>query len=136
MIRQNRTGYREGKVENIDIFVDRVEKKLHNLAPHDAFLSDLRSDLTDFVSDDPDCTIDDMIEQFGRPEDIARDYLDSTGCNAPREIARKNKRRNIAIIALVAVLIAFGVYHYIDSQPREAMTVDVEVIHEDPSEGR
>ena len=69
------------------------------------FLLDVKKQLVEFSILHPDCTYDDVIEFFGRPEDILVDYISSLGCtNLYQKIRKRNTIRLIITIAVLAVL--------------------------------
>ena len=80
-----------------DVFEEQVKRELRNLVPAGDFLKELRSSLEEFRRDHPDCTLEDIIEQFGKPEDVAREY---------------KRLRNIIIVLLAVAVVAVGIYLY------------------------
>lgn len=95
-----------------DVFEEQVKRELRNLVPAGDFLKELRSSLEEFRRDHPDCTLEDIIEQFGKPEDVAREYIESTGANEPEKIAGQKRLRNIIIALLAVAVVAVGIYLY------------------------
>lgn len=77
----------------IDIYIGKVKKEIYKLSPADDFLNELKSNLIEYSEDNPNCTMDDLIEQFGMPEDIAKEFLDNTVTYTPKIIAKKKKKK-------------------------------------------
>lgn len=72
------------------------------------FLRDFRSSVEEYWEEHPECSAEDLIEQFGSPEDVAYEYVSSVDAE---EICRrisisKFVRRAVGIIAAVAVVAA------------------------------
>ena len=59
----------------IEGYLDMVRKKIHKAGNADRFRDFLREDLQDFCDNNPGCTEEDLIKEFGKPEDVARSYI-------------------------------------------------------------
>lgn len=116
----------------IDIYMNEVKKELYKLAPADDFLNELKNNLLDFSEDNPNCSMDDLIEQFGKPEDLAREFLDSTLVCSPKMIAKKSKKKKIIIILLCIALIFAAIYCIRLSMQTQSKATDVITIYEEP----
>lgn len=57
------------------------------------------------VIDHPDCTVEELINQFGSPEDIAKEFLDETSeILEPKDVFKTNKKLKTSIVALTLFL--------------------------------
>ena len=102
-------------------------------------LKGLYKDLTDVVYDidycdeHPGCTTEDLEEEFGTPEEIANEFLESKNVSNSGRIKKlRNSRRLIAIIAVVLVVVLIAViafYRDVLSQSTQAKATDVIVIY-------
>ncbi len=115
----------------IDIYIDKVKKELYKLAPADAFLKELEDNLIDYSRDNPDCSMDDLIEQFGRPEELAKEFLENTVDYSPKIIARKNKKKKVIISLLCIALVAVVAYCVIISMQTQSKGSDVIIIYDE-----
>ena len=115
----------------IEEYLNEVKENIYRLEKTDRFIDEIRSSLTDYVENNPDCDFEDLVNQFGTPEDVAREYLDSYAYSSPKEISKKNRRRRILIIILI-VLLAALVAHCIDiSKQTQGKATDVVTIYEE-----
>lgn len=115
----------------IDIYIDKVKKELYKLAPADAFLKELEDNLIDYSRDNPNCSMDDLIEQFGRPEELAKEFLENTVDYSPKIIARKNKKKKVIIALLCIALVAVVAYCVIISMQTQSKGSDVVIIYDE-----
>lgn len=115
----------------IDIYMNEVKKELYKLTPAEDFLNELRNNLLDFSEDNPNCSLDDLIEQFGKPEEIAKEFLDNTSTYTPKAIAKRNKRKKIIISLLCILLIIAVVYCIRLSMQTQSKATDVITIYEE-----
>lgn len=115
----------------IDLYIHQVKKELYRLAPADAFLVALRESLHDYADHNPNCTLEDLIHQFGSPQETAREFLDSMEDIPPKAKARK-KRFRWVITAVLAVLLVAAIAHCIDlSRQEQSMATDIIETYED-----
>lgn len=120
----------ELKNQNIERYLDRIQDELCKLVPTDDFISSLRSQLYDYLEYNPNCTLEDLENEFGAPSDIARDYLQDNDALSPHNVVRAKKRRNIIIaILLVAIIICGGILIDILSH-EQTMATDVVYIED------
>lgn len=98
------------KTELIKKYIDQVRHNIYNLYPADDFLSALQDDLEDYTTQFPECDFDDIIEQFGNPEMVARDFLNNADTDSPKAKARKKKLTRILFIVIIIVVICLIVY--------------------------
>lgn len=115
----------------IDIYMNEVKRELYKLAPADDFLNELKNNLLDFSEDNPNCSMDDLIEQFGKPEDLARDFLDNAFDCSPKSIAKKNKKKKMVIILLCIALIIAAIYCIRLSMQTQSKATDVITIYKE-----
>lgn len=112
--------------------MNKVKKEIYNLSPADEFLAELKNNLMEYSEDHPNYTMDELIEQFGTPEDIAKEFLDNTLAYAPKTIAKKGKRKKIIIALLSAALIIAAIYCIGLSMQTQSKATDVITIYEEP----
>lgn len=89
-----------------DKYLNNVQKALHHLIPDEPYLSDLRANLEEYVNQFPDCTYEDLVSQFGSPENVAQDFIDTV---KPDSITHrvKQKKRNLLLFIILAGIIIF-----------------------------
>ena len=75
------------------------------------FIRQLKSDVKDYVQNNPDATKEDLIRDFGSPEEIAAGFFDRDDYSA---MLKKAKKRAtfwmVSCIVLAVVLIVFATY--------------------------
>lgn len=109
----------------INEYIDNVNHEIYNLFPAKDFLAALRTDVENFVSEFPQCTYSDIVEQFGSPEFVARDFIESSDSHTPKEKAAKKKRLQILLVVLIIAALACIVYSILLSSQRQVMYDDV-----------
>ena len=114
----------------IEEYLNEVKENIYRLEKTDRFIDEIRSSLTDYVENNPDCDFEDLVNQFGSPEDVAREYLDSYAYSSPKEISKKNRRRRILIIILAVLLAALIAYCIDISMHTQGKATDVVTIYE------
>lgn len=75
--------------------------------------------------------MDDIIEQFGSPEDVAKEILDSSPDFVPVKLASRNRRKWIIIAVLCIVLIIAAIYTAVISMQTQSKATDVITVYED-----
>lgn len=117
----------------IEVYINDVKKELYNLVPADDFLSELKNNLLDFIKDNPDSSMDDLVEQFGKPEELAKEFLDNTSVCSPKAIAEKNSKKRVLIIILGILLAGVIAYSIMLSMQTQSKATDVMIIYEKQS---
>lgn len=115
----------------IEEYLNEVKENIYKLDKADGFMNEIRSSLTDYVENNPDCDFEDLVNQFGNPEDVAREFLDSYDYSSPKEVSKKNRRRRLLIIILIALLAALIAYCIDISMHTQGKATDVITIYEE-----
>ena len=89
----------------IDKYLNNVQKALHHLIPDEPYLSDLRTNLEEYVQQFPGCTYEDLVSQFGSPENVAQDFIDTVKPNSISHRVKLRKRNILIFITLTSVII-------------------------------
>ncbi len=89
----------------IEGYLDMVRKKIHNAGDTDRFIDFLREDLEEYCDSNPGCTEEDLIREFGSPEEVARNYINDTVKIDPKKVSQTRIRRIILIAILSVILI-------------------------------
>lgn len=113
---------------SIEKYLEEVKKAIHHLVPCDDFINSLREELLDNLEANPDCTVEQLIEEFGKPETIAKDFLENHKELQPHKISKSKKTRNIIIVTLIIALAAVSWYLWDIHQQTQAMATDVIII--------
>ena len=91
--------------EVVDNYIKMIKKEISSIYSADEFLSSMREYLDDYCDEHPGCTTEDLEEEFGTPEEIANEFLESKNVSNSGRIKKlRNSRRLIAIIAVVLVV--------------------------------
>lgn len=107
-----------------------VKEQICNLTSMDDFIQSLYNDLFEYVENNPECTLEEIIDTFGNPEDIAREFLLEAEDFKPNRIAKVKKRRGIIIAGLIILLVLGGIYIIKIHGHTQADATDVIVIYE------
>ena len=88
-----------------DRYIEAVSKGLTSPRKFtNSYIAHLRADVTDFVSDDPALTYDDIIAEFGDPE-IAASGIEDMIPKGPASVKAKNRSRVYYIIMIVMAIL-------------------------------
>lgn len=117
------------KTELIKEYIEQVRHNIYNLYPADDFLSALRSDLEEYITQFPECNFDDLIEQFGTPEMVARDFLSNADTDSPKTKARKKKFTRILFIVIIIAVICLAIYCCLIASQQQVMFDDITTIN-------
>ena len=119
--------------EVVDNYIKMIKKEISSIYSADEFLSSMREYLDDYCDEHPGCTTEDLEVEFGTPEEIANEFLESKNVSNSGRIKKlRNSRRLIAIIAVVLVVVLIAViafYRDVLSQSTQAKATDVIVIY-------
>ena len=75
------------------------------------FLKEFKTSLIEFTLVHPQCTYDTLIEEFGTPQDILHEYLDTHDANKlTHAIKKPNYKKLVLLIILAGVLICCTAY--------------------------
>ena len=98
-----------GKNTIIEGYLDMVRKKIHKAEGTDRFIDFLREDIEEFCDSNPNCTEEDLIKEFGSPEEVARSYINDTIKIEPKALADSKKKKRALIIILAVILLIAAV---------------------------
>jgi len=118
----------EKKVES---FIKEVDEHLLCQEPiKQKFLSDLKNDITEFVENNDVNDISSVYNQFGKPDEIARGFLDSVD---PKSIKKATKWKKVLIIGVIVALMSLVIYmviSFIDGHSRSTGYYGETTVHE------
>lgn len=120
--------------EKIEQYIRQVLAEIHNLSSSDAFIEALRQQLYDYAEEYPDFSLEELENNFGTPEDVANDFLESVQKVTPVHAAKNKKKYKIIIIVMAALILSGALYLYDLSQQTQTMATDVITIYESPEE--
>lgn len=98
-----------GKNTIIEGYLDMVRKKIRKTEGTDRFIDFLREDIEEFCDSNPNCTEEDLIKEFGSPEEVARSYINDTVKIEPKALADSKKKKRALIIILAVILLIAAV---------------------------
>lgn len=113
-------------------------KQVKNLLPifskqEKRFLKDLENDISEYFNVHPNSTVEDIANEFGTPNDIVHDYIESIDLDyiIKRISTRKIVRRTLICIVLLAFIVSsafigsiYSAYlHSLDSVITQEVTV-------------
>ena len=124
----NRTKSTDNKSVNVYLKAVRTFMK-PIVSANKKFLCDLEQDIRDYEHSNPECTLQDLIDNFGEPELIAKQQIELMSEEDFLRISKKRKRYFVAVIILCIVCIALIGYvrHVlVDMQGTGELTLEVE----------
>lgn len=91
----------------IEKYIEAVRSNIYNLVESEKFIESLRQSIYDYASQMDHLELQDLIDEFGTPEEVAEEYLSNDPGVSPSEVVRSNRKRNIIIgvVAASAILI-------------------------------
>ncbi len=116
--------------EVIELYLQEIRNAIHNIVPCETFIEGLRQELQDALKSSGDCTLEELISQFGNPETLAKEFWKKQKSFSQKKIAKSKKKRNIIIVALVVLLIASLGYLYVIHNQNQTKATDVIIIEE------
>lgn len=116
--------------EIIERYLQDIRKEIHNIVPCEAFIEGLRQELQEALSTSENCTLEELISQFGDPGTVAQEFLEDAEELQPKKIAKSKKKRNIIIAVLIVALVASLGYLYVIHSHTQAKATDVIIIEE------
>ena len=117
--------------EIIEQYLLDIRKAIHNIVPCETFLEGLRQELQEALNTSENCTLEELVSQFGNPESVAQEFLEDAEELQPKKIAKSKRKRNIIIGALIVILVASLGYLYIIHSHDQAKAVQtIETIEE------
>ena len=60
--------------EVIELYLQEIRNAIHNIVPCETFIEGLRQELQDALKSSGDCTLEELISQFGNPETLAKEF--------------------------------------------------------------
>lgn len=116
--------------EVVERYLLLVRKEIRNLVPCEDFINSLRNELLDYLDISSKITIEDLIKEFGTPEVIAKEFLESKNILQPQKISKLKRVRNTIIIFLIGSLCIAGYLILDNYNNRQVMGTDVITIEE------
>ncbi|MBR3954537.1 MAG: hypothetical protein IKJ63_03575 [Clostridia bacterium] len=91
-------------------------------------LRELQANVSDFVQENPDADMVQIVEQFGEPEEIAKNYLADAD---PKRISKAINNRKVIIAVGITIVIVFAIFllcTFVESyrQGHGTVTIDIE----------
>lgn len=111
----------------IYLYINQVRRNIYNPSSAKLFLAALQNDLEEYVTQFPESTFDNLVEQFGTPETVAQDFLDSVQTIPLRKKVLQKKRRTITWIILLVILLFLLAFCIALSSQQQVMFDDVTV---------
>ena len=84
------------------------------------FCNDMRPVITQYISDNPDATIQTLYEEFGTPKEIESSYVTSLDDNDVRHIKTRNHIMTAVVLCIIVLLLA-GTYLFTKWQKDSTM---------------
>lgn len=119
--------------QEIEQYLQQIEAAIYHLAQSDGFIDGLRQQLYDYAEVHTILSISALVEEFGTPEEVAADFLETCSALKPKKIAKSRKRgwlKTAIILALVAIVIGEMLHLHDLKRHTQVMATDVIIIHD------
>lgn len=121
----------------IEQYLQQIKIAIYRLADADDFIDGLRQQLYDYAETRTLLSISDLIQEFGAPEEVAADFLETLPALKPKKVAKVKKWNwlKTVIILVLATIVIGEIVHLNDiKKHKQVMATDVITIYE-PVEG-
>lgn len=125
---RNRTKSTDNKSVSVYLKAVRTFMKT-TISANKKFLYDLEQDIRDYENSNPECTLQDLIDNFGEPELIAKQQIELMSEEDLLRISKKRKRYLVVVITLcIACIALIGYVRHVlvDMQGTGELTLEVE----------
>lgn len=100
--------------KDINKFVFKVKRLLPLYSKKERrYIKDLKNSITDYSESNPNATIDDVINEYGNPNDIVQDYIGSMDTEKiVQNITKRRIMQRILIVILILLTITMSIFTY------------------------
>lgn len=117
--KMNRKQEEAVKVEISPEFMDQINKYLkdvnHSLtcpkAEKEFYIDKVRNGILVFIDENPDATIEDILQEIGDPKTVANDLLETATSETPEKIRKQMTFRRIILIAAIIIIAIVGIVY-------------------------
>ena len=104
----------------VENYIQSVRTHIYNLAESEKFISSLRESIYEFAESRDDLTLEDLIAEFGTPDQVADEYLSDNPAFEPDKVEKVSRRKKIIIGAIViCILIVIGIFIWVTHAPTD-----------------
>lgn len=96
----------------VETYLSKIKNELDNSTKADEFIKGIENEIYEYFDSVSDCTEEDLVSHFGKPEDIANEFTESSETVTPREVKKSKWKRNLIIAILIALIAYAGYYAY------------------------
>lgn len=125
---RNRTKSTDNK--SVSVYLKAVRSFMKPItSANKKFIRDLEQDIRDYEYSNPECTLQNLIDNFGEPELIAKQQIELMSEDDLLRISKKRKRYLVAVIILcIACIVLIGYVRHVlvDMQGTGELTLEVE----------
>uniref|UniRef100_UPI003FED8236 hypothetical protein n=1 Tax=Candidatus Fimivicinus sp. TaxID=3056640 RepID=UPI003FED8236 len=117
--KMNRKQEEAVKVEISPEFMDQINPYLkdvnHSLtcpkAEKEFYIDKVRNGILVFIDENPDATIEDILQEIGDPKTVANDLLETATSETPEKIRKQMTFRRIILIAAIIIIAIVGIVY-------------------------
>lgn len=112
----------------VEKYLQEVQDNIHNLVKSEKFIDSLRESIYEFVDGKDDITLEDLIAEFGTPEDIADDYLSDEPDFEPSKLDKSDRKRKLIIGAIIiGIIAAIGILLWVTHAPTDVPVYEMPI---------
>lgn len=111
-------------------YIKNIKKQLKISSKYKrTLLNDLEINIDSYISEHPNTTYKDLVENFGTPEDVSESFYESLSSNEIRK-QQKLKKHIIIIAVTVGIICVFSFIHYYQNLNKNLPSYTIETIDE------
>jgi uncharacterized membrane protein len=115
----------------IEKYLKEVQDNIYNLVESEKFIDSLRESIYEFVDGKDDLTLEDLIAEFGTPEDIADEYLSDEPDFEPSKLDKSDSKRKLIIGAIIiGIIAAIGILLWVTHAPTDVPVYEMPIQHQ------
>ena len=112
----------------IEKYLDSVRSNIYDLVESERFISTLRQSIYDFADGREDLTLEDLIAEFGTPDEIANEYLSDVPELQLENVEKADRKKKMIIgIIAIGILIAIGIYIWVTHAPTDVSEIELPI---------
>lgn len=112
----------------IEKYLKEVQDNIYNLVESEKFIDSLREIIYEFAESKDDLTLEDLIAEFGTPEDIADEYLSDEPDFEPSKLDKSDRKRKLIIGAIIiGIIAAIGILLWVTHAPTDVPVYEMPI---------
>jgi len=112
----------------IENYIQAVRANIYDLTKSERFIESLRESIYEFAEGRSDLTLEDLISEFGTPDQIADEYLSDNPSFEADKVDKTDKKAKIIIGAIIiGILVAIGIFFWVTHAPTDVPEIEMPI---------